>query len=62
MVLHRGGFTTRRHSDGKVTNYMYFEVESVVEQKPLKEGTFAFDLNFYAKKYKAKAKILKFTC
>jgi len=41
---------------------MYFEVESVVEQKPPKEGTFAFDLNFYAKKYKAKAKVLKFTC
>lgn len=45
-----------------MTNYMYFEVESVVEQKPLKVGTFAFDLNFYAKKYKAKAKVLKFTC
>lgn len=28
LVLHRNGFTTRR-VDGRVTNYNYFEVESV---------------------------------
>ncbi len=63
LVLYKDGFCTRRVSDGKVTSYFYYEVESIKKFNTDHDETqFAFQLNFYAKEYGAKKKVLRFVC
>lgn len=62
MILHREGFCTR-DTKGKVHHYFYYEVESVGRvNTDNTDRQFKFVLNFYAKEYGAKNKVLKFTC
>lgn len=62
-MLLKDGFCTRRLKDGKVTSYFYYEVESIKKFNTDQDETrFAFQLNFYAKEYGAKKKVLRFIC
>lgn len=63
LILHREGFCTQSTTTKKVHRYNYEEVESVGRINT--DGNslqFQFTLNFYAKEYGAKKKVLKFTC
>ena len=62
LILQKDSFCTQR-SVGKVKHYFYYEVESVGRINTDSDVTsFSFLLNFYAKEYGAKKKILKFKC